>query len=212
MSDNSETQPTEEQYERQPNNSPIPETTRRNAAKFLLGLSGTVAIGTYAVDYIQGAFSGGEKPPSGDIYTQGTHLVDENGKKFTVDSLPQDGSKEATAFPEQKGGGALVEKKAATLLIRFKESDYKAPTVKKDLVKGYSAYSKVCTHEGCLVSARQGKDFHCPCHQSTYDPRQGAKVVGGPAPRALPQLPIGITKSGNILMATGNFNGPIGPS
>jgi len=32
--------------------------------------------------------------------------------------------------------------------------------------------------------------LECPCHYSTYDPKDGAKVVSGPAPRRLPALPL----------------------
>lgn len=214
MSENSEsTQAEQEQRERQRSeDSPIPETTRRNAAKFLLGVSGTVAVGTYAVDYLYGMFSGGIPPQTGPIYVKGTQLLTEDGKPIKVDTLPKDGSKTLTAFPKDKNGeGALVEKDASTVLVRFPEDKYKPPTNVDGTVKGYVAYSKVCTHEGCFVSERDGQNLSCPCHGSVYDPLEGAKVVGGPAPRGLPQLPIGITKQGNLLMATGPFEGPIGP-
>ena len=53
---------------------------------------------------------------------------------------------------------------------------------------GVVAYSAICTHQGCTVTdwltAKQV--LQCPCHQSHYDPRHGARVVVGPAPRALP--------------------------
>ena len=199
------------QNEQHSNRSELPVTTRRNVAKYLLGISGTVALGTYAIEYLAGVYSGGSSAGSGQPFVNGTLLVDQNGKKFTVDSLSPDGSDEATAFPEKKGGGALVEKNAATILVRFKESEYKPPTNVSGTVKGYVAYSKVCTHEGCLISERQGQNFLCPCHSSVYDPLEGAKVVGGPAPRPVPQLPLGIAKSGNLLLATGPFDGPIGP-
>lgn len=49
----------------------------------------------------------------------------------------------------------------------------------------YTAFSAVCTHQGCLVDA--GRDgFNCPCHGSVYD-REG-KNIAGPAPRPLARL------------------------
>jgi rieske iron-sulfur protein len=54
---------------------------------------------------------------------------------------------------------------------------------------GIVAYSAICAHAGCPVTewvkAEEGdKDvFKCACHNSEYDPRQGAEVVFGPAPR-----------------------------
>ncbi|MEF8774833.1 MAG: Rieske (2Fe-2S) protein, partial [Halobacteriales archaeon] len=74
----------------------------------------------------------------------------------------------------------------------------------------YAAYTKVCTHAGCMVDDRDGATLVCPCHQANFDPARGAAVTGGPAPRALPQLPITLS-SGGYLIATGDFEGPVGP-
>ena len=54
------------------------------------------------------------------------------------------------------------------------------------------AYSAVCTHTGCDVTSwhPDRQLLECPCHFSLYDPREGAKVVGGPSPRRLPALPL----------------------
>jgi rieske iron-sulfur protein len=52
------------------------------------------------------------------------------------------------------------------------------------------------------------KFFLCSCHQSEYDPRHAAKVVGGPAPRPLPALPL--RQEGGALVAAGTFNGRVG--
>lgn len=192
--------------------------TRRNAAMFFAGLAGTVSLGSFVVTAITGAESGTIVSKTHrnykNFYVQGTKMVDQQGTQIGVDSIPAGSGKEMTVFPEKQGGGPLTDRNATTLLVRFDESDYKQPTDVEGTVKGYSAYSKVCTHEGCMVSERSGPDgtyFHCPCHQSTFDPLQGAEVVGGPAPRALPQLPIGLTSDGKFIIATGHFSGPIGP-
>ena len=60
----------------------------------------------------------------------------------------------------------------------------------------YFAYSKVCTHLGCPTSLyeQQTNRILCPCHQSQFDALQFAKPIFGPAARALPQLPITLTK------------------
>jgi len=47
--------------------------------------------------------------------------------------------------------------------------------------------------------------LQCPCHQSQYDLRHGAKVVGGPAPRSLPALPLKVTDG--VLDIAGPFTG-----
>jgi len=54
------------------------------------------------------------------------------------------------------------------------------------------AYSAICTHNGCEVDAPLGESqtIFCSCHSSTFDPRESGAVIGGPAPRRLPQLPL----------------------
>lgn len=64
----------------------------------------------------------------------------------------------------------------------------KAVIVRRD-PSGFSAYSAVCTHLGCLVkweSARQ--EFLCPCHAAVFDAR--GRVVSGPAPAPLPEYKV----------------------
>jgi len=76
---------------------------------------------------------------------------------------------------------------------------------------GIVAYSAICTHLGCAVLGQlnvQG-NIQCPCHGSIYNPADGAKVVGGPAPRPLPSLPVQVGPDGT-LAASGVFSGPIG--
>src|SRR5699024_2117625 len=51
----------------------------------------------------------------------------------------------------------------------------------------------------------------CPCHQSTFDVTDGARVIFGPAKRPLPQLPITVDDEG-YLVAAADFPEPIGPS
>ena len=51
----------------------------------------------------------------------------------------------------------------------------------------------------------------CPCHQSTFDLADSAKVVFGPAARPLPQLPIAVDEEG-YLVAQRDFTEPIGAS
>lgn len=57
---------------------------------------------------------------------------------------------------------------------------------------GVVAYSAICPHTGCEVTNwhRDSQRLECPCHFSQYDPKAGAAVVGGPAPRPLPALPL----------------------
>lgn len=50
--------------------------------------------------------------------------------------------------------------------------------------KGYLAFSKVCTHLGCLVKFdKDRQEFICPCHAGIYD--LDGNVVSGPPPKPL---------------------------
>ncbi|MDO5700069.1 MAG: Rieske 2Fe-2S domain-containing protein [Bowdeniella nasicola] len=104
--------------------------------------------------------------------------------------------------------------KAVVLLVRMDPAELKEADDRKDWsYDGIVAYSKICTHVGCPVALyeQQTKHLLCPCHQSTFDMTDGAKVVFGPAKRPLPQLPITVDDEG-YLIATSDFHEPIGPS
>ena len=75
---------------------------------------------------------------------------------------------------------------------------------------GIVAYSAVCTHQQCWVTdwLKTAQVLQCPCHQSRYDLRHGAKVVGGPAPRPLPGLPISVADG--MLTVAGPFTSRVG--
>ena len=64
------------------------------------------------------------------------------------------------------------------------------------------AYSAICPHAGCDVDAwvDDQKILECSCHYSRYNPRNGAAVLDGPAPRTLPALPLKIV-DGNLAVA-----------
>jgi rieske iron-sulfur protein len=68
--------------------------------------------------------------------------------------------------------------------------------------EGVVAYSAICPHTGCEVIAWHPAEqmLECPCHNTKYDPKAGAKVISGPSPRSLAALPLQIT-DGNLAVA-----------
>lgn len=87
------------------------------------------------------------------------------------------------------------------LLLRLDPEGFD-PETRDHAADGIVAYSAVCTHTGCdVVNWHPDRRLlECPCHNSVYDPMEGAKVVGGPAPRRLPALPLRIA-DGRLVVA-----------
>lgn len=103
--------------------------------------------------------------------------------------------------------------KAALMIVRIQPDNIKDKRELEWSHEGIVAYSKICTHVGCPISLYEQQTHHvlCPCHQSTFDLSDGARVIFGPAGHALPQLRIGVNEEG-YLQALGDFEEPVGPA
>ncbi|MFI6872273.1 Rieske 2Fe-2S domain-containing protein [Streptomyces sp. NPDC050400] len=103
--------------------------------------------------------------------------------------------------------------KAALMLVRIQPDNIKDKQELEWSHEGVVAYSKICTHVGCPISLYEQQTHHvlCPCHQSTFDLSDGARVIFGPAGHALPQLHIAVDDEG-FLVAQGDFAEPVGPA
>jgi len=103
--------------------------------------------------------------------------------------------------------------KAALMIVRIQPDNIKDKRELDWSYQGIVAYSKICTHVGCPISLYEQQTHHvlCPCHQSTFDLSDGARVIFGPAGHALPQLRIGVNDEG-YLEALGDFSEPVGPA
>lgn len=158
------------------------------------------------------------------MYVEGTH------RHLRAEDLENDPYGMISALPalDDEGyphGMSLTDQaKSVILLIKVPEDDWKPgmdtpvregsdETHLNWTHQGIVAYSKICTHVGCPAALyeRTTHRILCPCHQSTFDATDAAKVVFGPAHRPLPQLPIGVDDEG-YLVARGDFNEPTGPT
>ncbi|MET8474974.1 Rieske 2Fe-2S domain-containing protein [Streptomyces sp. NPDC006422] len=103
--------------------------------------------------------------------------------------------------------------KDALMLVRIQPDNIKDKQELEWSHEGVVAYSKICTHVGCPISLYEQQTHHvlCPCHQSTFDLSDGARVIFGPAGHALPQLHIAVDKDG-YLVAQDGFKEPVGPA
>ena len=137
----------------------------------------------------------------------GTSIKAEEVTEGSIWHVIPDGLRDSEHWIEEKA-------KAVVLMTRIDPAVLKeAPDRAGWSYEGIVAYSKICTHVGCPVALYEATTHHllCPCHQSTFDIADGAKVVFGPANRALPQLPITVDDEG-YLVAQSDFTEPIGPS
>lgn len=148
------------------------------------------------------------------VWRRGMRMVVEgSGRPIRAADLASPGSY-ITAVPEGYEHDLEVLAKATLMLIKMRPEDLQlAPEKMRWTVDGIIAYSKICTHVGCPAGLyeQQTHRILCPCHQSTFDAANGAKVIFGPATRPLPQLPIGVDGDG-YLIALSDFREPVGPS
>ena len=173
--------------------------SRRNMLRWLIGLSTgafAVAFGVpaFAIRALQTVV---QEVAAGDVLVYATAASGAAAGDPVKASDIQAGTS-VQAFPKGKADNQqnLVE------LVRV------APGQGKE---GLVAYSAICTHLGCAVFARlnDSGQIACPCHASQFDPANKAAVVGGPAPRPLPAVPLDVKPDGTVT-AAGPPDGPIG--
>ncbi len=182
-----------------------PEITRRRFVNAALG----VTAGVSGIGFI--TILGSAKPVNrltpeklppvtGDVlvYAEG----DQTGKPINATKLEPQPVK---AWAMQ---GDLVKNGEPNYLLvvsKFPDGVLQPPTNLQQTASGVVVYSSICTHLGCQVNWKNlNKTYLCPCHSSNFDPKKGCVVIGGPAPRPLPQLPIKL--DGTKLVVAGAFD------
>jgi ubiquinol-cytochrome c reductase iron-sulfur subunit len=180
--------------------------SRRRAIVGLLG----AALGALGIAALFPIRSLG-RAPGGSLFTTawrpGTRAVTEDGRPVVADSVVP--GTFLTVFPENAIGSADSQ---AVLIGVEPKLITPLPGRRGWAPGGAVCYSKICTHAGCPVGlySPRAHELFCPCHQSVFDVLDGARPIGGPAARALPQLPLAIDATGH-LVATADFSGPVGP-
>jgi rieske iron-sulfur protein len=191
-----------------------PEGTFRERRSFLHLLIWTAAAGVAAsilavLKLVIPPKKGGYIPTVkvGDIliYAEG----DKQGKPILIDDLQVGDS--VLAYPK----GREANHANIIRVIREKTDLFKPPTRLDWTDRGVVAYSAVCTHLSCTVAWGKKPQLEasiiiCHCHNGLYDPLRGAKVIGGPPPRPLPQIGIKVDADGGLRI-TSRFAGPVGP-
>jgi rieske iron-sulfur protein len=143
----------------------------------------------------------------------GDHLVFLSGPKKGQPARVEDlelGSEQLQTYPADPKGLVRDGTPLNLVLLARVGDDGLDEQTRKLAADGVVAYSAICTHQACPVIqwSTEKKAMVCSCHGSTYDPRNSANVIFGPAPLPLAGLPL---KSENgLLIVVGGFNGPIG--
>jgi len=140
-----------------------------------------------------------ERPKEGDLLVS---ILSESPVPLQPKDIPTGGPPVVAWAMDQVGN--LVRKGSRlnkVLLLRLDPTTLVGITQER-AADGVVAYSAICPHAGCDVDAwvDDQKILECSCHYSRYNPRNGAAVLDGPAPRALPALPLKIV-DGNLLVA-----------
>ena len=131
------------------------------------------------------------------------------GEVVKIDDLVL-GGPQAQAYPAGPDGTVRSQSRLnLVILARFDPAELTEET-RSRAAGGVVAYSAICTHQGCPVNmwSKERNALVCSCHASLFDPRNGAEVVGGPAPRALPALGLKVM-DGTVTVAS-SFVGRVG--
>jgi Rieske Fe-S protein len=130
-----------------------------------------------------------ERPQAGDLLIRvgSTELT-----PLKPDDL-EPGAGQVFAWPMDPAGkivrdGSRLNK---VLLVRLDPAALEERT-RQYAAAGVVGYSAICPHTGCEVVnwSAERQLLECPCHNSQYDPKAGARVIGGPSPRSLAALPL----------------------
>ena len=174
-----------------------------------IGAGGVLASLASILNFVVPKKGGGYSPTlkAGDllVFADG----EKKGQAITLDSLPVSDS--ALAYPKGK------ESNFANIIrvTRERPELFQPPTRIDWTDQGVVAYSAICTHLSCTVSWEKAAQLTastllCRCHNGIYDPLRGAKVIGGPPPRPLPQIAVKVGGDGTVAIAS-EFAGPVGP-
>jgi len=177
--------------------------SRRSALKCALGLGVGLAFAP-SLTFAQGD-PASARPVEGDLLVRSS---DAAAQPLTAADIDQAGPVSAWAM----SADGIVRRGTrlnALLLLKFNVDQLDEAT-KALAAEGVVAYTSICTHAGCDVDEWRPDEqlLSCACHASVFDPKRGAKVVDGPAPRSLPALPL--KSVGGRLVVAGPFTSRVG--
>lgn len=146
------------------------------------------------------------RPKEGDLLVK---VDDQKAVPLTRDDIPMAADQTMAWAMDPVDKTIRSGERLNRMLLARSTAEQLSAETRARAAEGVVAYTAFCTHAGCEVTDWiVDKQFlFCPCHDSTFDPRDNGKVVDGPAPRMLPALPLKIV--GKKLVVAGPFTARI---
>lgn len=189
---------------------PAISASRRGVLKVVLGLGVALTLirpGARATGVPAEPDSKTARPQPGDRLVRAG--AGERRSALTPAGVPP-GGPPVIAYPLDPTTGVVRDgsRLNQVLLVHLEPADL-AEETRGRAAAGIVAYSSVCTHTGCdqWEWDARAKTIKCSCHFSTFDVKDAARVLDGPAPRRLPALPLG-TRGGDLVVAGGFVGRP----
>ncbi|TAL91819.1 MAG: Rieske (2Fe-2S) protein [Rhodanobacter sp.] len=115
------------------------------------------------------------------------------------------------AYPRDPETGEVLASRVNMLVVIRLDPKVIEPSSAHNAAGGVVAFSAVCTHRGCVITALVPgqSNLVCNCHGSEYSVANDGAIVRGPTTRRLAMLPLEIKEG--ALMVAGMFDGPLGP-
>lgn len=185
---------------------------RRDVLALGSAVLATCCLGTAAAPAL-----GANRAPAAERPKKGDWLVvadagEHEGKIVTLGMLTAGGAM-INAWPVDSETKTVRSKSRFNklVLVRVDPGKLDETTLAKS-AEGVVAFSSVCTHQSCAVTGWMPEDalLACPCHGSLFSVGEGGKVLGGPARKRLPILPLAADADGT-LTATNDFTSKVGP-
>jgi rieske iron-sulfur protein len=145
-------------------------------------------------------------PQAGDLLVK---LGDSSSRPLTPDDILIGASQTAAWAMDPITKTVRSGSRLNQLILLRLDAEKLSPETRSRAADGVVAYTAICTHSGCEVEQWLPDErlLQCPCHFALYDPKDGARVVDGPAPRPLPALPLRIA-DGTLVVAK-PFTAPV---
>lgn len=139
------------------------------------------------------------RPREGDMFVK---LGDSSITPLTAEDIAV-GALQTIAWPLDPADNTVRNGSRLNLVLLLRlDLEKLSPDTRSRAANGVVAYTAICTHTGCEVEEWFPDEqlLYCPCHSSKFDPKDGARVVDGPAPRVLPALPLKLM-DGKLMVA-----------